>query len=245
MTTTQFETLTIKDIVTQNFQTAAIFEKHSLDFCCRGGKTVEEACREKGIAPENVYTELTQLMPAPSGETSRFSQWDPGFLIDYIVRNHHAYVSRMIPVILAHTQKVAAVHGERHPEVVRIASLFQGVATALTQHMQKEELMLFPYIKHLLTAKQANGAVQRPPFGTAQNPIRAMIQEHQQAGDELYEIRSLSNFYAPPEDACTTYRVSYQELQEFERDLHQHVHLENNILFPEAVRLEAELNGRN
>ncbi len=115
MTTTQLESLTIKDIVTQNFQTAAIFEKHSLDFCCRGGKTVEEACREQGIVPEIVYSELLQITPAPSGESSRFSQWDPAFLIDYIVLNHHAYVSRMVPVILAHTQKVGIVHGERHP----------------------------------------------------------------------------------------------------------------------------------
>ncbi|HCA80537.1 MAG TPA: iron-sulfur cluster repair di-iron protein [Bacteroidetes bacterium] len=245
MTTTQLESLTIKDIVTQDFQTAAIFEKHSLDFCCRGGKTVEEACRERGIAPEIIFAELMHVTPATSGGLSRFGQWDADFLIDYIVANHHKYVSKMIPVILAHTQKVASVHGERHPEVIRIASLFQGVAADLTQHMQKEELMLFPYIKHLLNAKRTGSVHQQPPFGSAQNPIRMMMQEHQKAGDELYEIRSLSNSYAPPEDACTTYRVSYGELQEFERDLHQHVHLENNILFPEAVRLEAQLNGQS
>ncbi len=241
MTSTQLETLTIKEIVTQDFQTAAVFEKHSLDFCCRGGKTIDEACKEKGIAPESVYAELTRIAPSAQAETSRFKQWSPDFLIDYIVTNHHAYVSKMIPVIFAHTQKVASVHGERHPEVIRIAEIFQGVAEELTRHMQKEELMLFPYIKHLVDVKKNSTPFRRPPFGTAQNPIRMMMQEHQQAGDEMYEIRALSNSYAPPEDACTTYRVTYQELQEFERDLHQHVHLENNILFPAAVQIEESI----
>ena len=235
--------MTIKEIVTMNFQTAAVFEKHSLDFCCRGGKTVEEACREKGLSPEAVYSELTQLSPSASAETSRFATWPTDFLIDYIIVNHHAYVSRMIPVLMAHTQKVASVHGENHPETVKIAQLFQGVAADLTQHMQKEELMLFPYIKHLLDTVRTNGLLRKPPFGSAQNPIRMMMQEHQKVGDELYEIRALSNSYIPPADACTTFRVSYKELQDFERDLHQHVHLENNILFPMAVELEARLSG--
>ncbi len=243
MTTTQLETLTIKEIVTQNFQSAAVFEKHSLDFCCRGGKSIEEACREKGVSSEVVYQELGQLDSSATAETSRFFLWPPEFLIDYIVTNHHTYVASMIPVIGAHTQKVASVHGERHPEVVRIAEIFRSVAEELTRHMQKEELMLFPYIKHLSDVARTNGELRTPPFGTAQNPIRMMMQEHQQAGDELYEIRGLSGSYTPPEDACTTYRVSYQELQEFERDLHQHVHLENNILFPAAVKLEAGLVG--
>jgi regulator of cell morphogenesis and NO signaling len=244
MTTTQLENLTIKEIVTQNFQAAAVFEKHSLDFCCRGGKSIEEACREKGILSEVVYQELGQLNSTANAETSRFFLWPPEFLIDYIVTNHHTFVASMIPVILAHTQKVASVHGERHPEVVRIAEIFSGVAQDLTRHMQKEELMLFPYIKHIAVSSRSNSALRTPPFGTAQNPIQMMMQEHQKAGDEMYEIRSLSNSYTPPEDACTTYRVSYQELQEFERDLHQHVHLENNILFPLAVRLESGLVSR-
>jgi regulator of cell morphogenesis and NO signaling len=244
MTTTQLETLTIKEIVTQNFQSAAVFEKHSLDFCCRGGKSIEEACREKGVSPEIIYQELGQLNSSATAEISRFFLWPPEFLIDYIITNHHTYVSSMIPVILAHTQKVASVHGERHPEVVRIAEIFSGIAEELTRHMQKEELMLFPYIKHMAEVSRSKGLLRTPPFGSAQNPIRMMMQEHQQAGDGLYEVRALSNSYAPPEDACTTYRVSYQELQEFERDLHQHVHLENNILFPAAVKLEAGLMSR-
>lgn len=241
MTTTQLETLTIKEIVTQDFQTAAIFEKHSLDFCCRGGKTIDEACREKGIAPESAFTELTRVAPTTQAETSRYTQWSPDFLIDYIVANHHSYVTKMIPVMYTHTQKVASVHGEHHPEVIRIAEIFKGVAEELTRHMQKEELMLFPYIKHLVDVSRNKVTLHKPPFGSAQNPIRMMMQEHQQAGDEMYEIRALSNSYAPPEDACTTYRVTYQELQEFERDLHQHVHLENNILFPAAVQIEGTI----
>jgi regulator of cell morphogenesis and NO signaling len=245
MTTTQLENLTIKEIVTQNFQSAAVFEKYSLDFCCRGGKSIEDACREKGISPQVIYEELGHVSTIGSAETSRFYLWPPEFLVDYIVTNHHAYVASTIPVLLAHTQKVASVHGERHPEVVRIAEMFARVADDLTRHMKKEELMLFPYIKHLAELARSGGEFRTPPFGSAENPIRMMMQEHQNAGDELYEIRALSNSYAPPEDACTTYRVTYQELQEFEKDLHQHVHLENNILFPAALNLETGLMTRN
>ncbi|HTY39076.1 MAG TPA: iron-sulfur cluster repair di-iron protein, partial [Bacteroidota bacterium] len=221
-----------------------VFEKYSLDFCCRGGRSVEEACKEKGIEPSVIFQELGHLRTSSAAETSRFFLWPTEFLVDYIITNHHAYVASMIPVLAAHTQKVASVHGERHPEVITIAAVFAGVAEELTRHMKKEELMLFPYIKHLALSARTGSAVQPPPFGSAQNPIRMMMQEHQVAGDELYDIRKLSNSYTPPEDACTTYKVTYQELQEFERDLHQHVHLENNILFPAAVKLEAGLLGQ-
>ena len=241
MNTITVNTSTLKEIVTQDFQTAAVFEKFSLDFCCRGGKTIEQACREKGISPETVMQELSLLRQEQTSGEGRFSEMETEDLIGYITRHHHSYVRTMIPILYTHTQKVASVHGANHPEVIEIARHFETVAAELQQHMAKEEQMLFPFILKLSEAKQQGRTLDRAPFGSVQNPIRMMESEHQNAGDELYEIRSLSGGYAPPEDACTTFRVTYQELQSFEKDLHQHVHLENNILFPRAVALEREL----
>lgn len=241
MPITNTDSLTLKEIVTKNFQAAAVFEKFSLDFCCRGGKTIAEACREKGVETSTLLKELDSITLSDQNSSIRYSEWEPEFLIDYIVKNHHAYVKRMIPILYTHTQKVAAVHGSNHPEVIEIAKHFESVAIELHQHMGKEEQMLFPFINMLLASKRKNERISVPPFGTVQNPIRMMEAEHQHAGDEMYSIRTLSNEYTPPADACTTYRVTYQELQDFERDLHQHVHLENNILFPAALALEREL----
>jgi regulator of cell morphogenesis and NO signaling len=234
-------TSTIKSIVTGDYRAAAVFEKYSLDFCCKGNVTIEEACSGKNIDAAKVYEELQQLAVMPPGEAPHFAAWPLDELAEYIVNVHHKYVRESIPVIYAHTQKVATVHGANHPEVIEIARRFETVATELQSHMMKEERMLFPYIKSLVAAKRNGGSLTPPPFGTAQNPIAMMEAEHRAAGDALYEVRSLSNGYAPPEDACTTYRVSYKELQQFEQDLHQHVHLENNILFPKAIALEQEL----
>jgi regulator of cell morphogenesis and NO signaling len=245
MITTELRTATLKELVTQNFQTAAVFEKYSLDFCCRGGKTIDEACKEKGIDVLTVLNELSTIEHTGGSISSSFKEMQPDMQCNYIVDTHHAYVSKMIPVLYAHTQKVAAVHGANHPEVIAIAKHFETVAIELQQHMKKEEQMLFPFIKALHAAVKKNEPIIHAPFGTVQNPIRMMEAEHQNAGDEMFEIRSLSSNYTPPADGCTTYRITYQELQDFERDLHEHVHLENNILFPAAVRLEQAMISKN
>ena len=236
-----FRNTTIKSIVTSDYRAAAVFEKYSLDFCCKGGITVDQACSERNVDSALVYADLTQLAKESRGDGPQFSEWPMDELIDHIVNVHHRYVLESIPFVFAHTRKVAAVHGNHHPGVVAIARQFETVAGDLTGHMMKEEQMLFPYIKALVKAKRERISFTPPPFGTAQNPIRMMEAEHRAAGDELFAIRSLSDNYVPPEDACTTYRVSFKELQQFEQDLHQHVHLENNILFPKAIALEQEL----
>jgi regulator of cell morphogenesis and NO signaling len=238
---TDINTATLKEIVTDDFRAAAIFEKYSLDFCCRGGKTIEEACIDKSVSKEGVFTEVSGLLEHAAESGDSFGNLPTAELILHIITTHHAYVRRMVPVLFAHTQKVATVHGANHPEVVEIARRFALVGADLQSHMSKEEQVLFPYIGTLAEASHGTGPFPRPSFGTAQNPIRMMEAEHQAAGDELYEIRRLSKTYAPPADACTTFKVTYQELQEFERDLHEHVHLENNILFPRAIALEEEL----
>ncbi|MBW7889032.1 MAG: iron-sulfur cluster repair di-iron protein [Bacteroidetes bacterium] len=237
--------LTVKEIVTQNFQTAAIFEKYSLDFCCRGGKTIEQACAEKGLDAASIINELSAVSAGAAADYSRFTEWPLDFLSMYIIINHHTYVRNVLPTLFAHTQKVSTVHGANHPEVVKIAEIFDRVAADLQKHMQMEEQILFPYIRQLLDAQQGKRMLTRAPFGSIVNPIRTMEEEHQVSGDDMYEIRRLSSDYVPPEDSCMTYRISFQELQEFERDLHQHVHLENNILFPKAIQLEEELFAKN
>lgn len=236
-----YEVQTIKEIVTQNFKTAAVFEKYSLDFCCKGGVTIADACKEKQINPATVIADLEQLTDAADSISQRFNEWNAEFLATYIVENHHSYVRQAIPALVAHTQKIASVHGGRHPELKQVAAIFTDVANDMISHMHKEEMILFPYVVALYRSSQDKAPVPRAPFGTAKNPIAMMEQEHESAGSMMYEIRELTNNYAIPDDACTTYRVALQELKEFERDLHQHVHLENNILFPKAVALEEML----
>jgi regulator of cell morphogenesis and NO signaling len=232
--------LTIKDIVKQEHRAAAIFEKYSLDFCCGGGKTIQAACGEKGLDPSRVLGDLEPLVTSATQDSPPFAEWPLSLLIDYIVNTHHSYVSKIVPVLSAHTKKVAEVHGANHPEVREIAELFDRVARELLAHMRKEELVLFPYIRRLADFAREGTPISAPPFGSLQNPIGMMEAEHQAAGSMLSAIRSLSNEYTPPGDACMTYQVTYHELQDFELDLHQHVHLENNILFPAALQMEQE-----
>jgi len=229
---------TVRDIVTDDFRAAAIFERHGIDFCCGGQQSLDEACRAAGVGRDVVLEELGALAASPTTPAPRYAEWGPAFLVDYIVANHHAYVRRALPIVDGHAQKVAEKHGPRHPELVEIARIFAGVVSEMTQHMMKEEQILFPYIKALVS-RASDGCPSTPsPFGTVRNPIRMMEMEHESAGGAMQRIRELSRGYAPPDDACTTYRAMLHELQEFELDLHQHVHLENNILFPRAVALE-------
>lgn len=233
-------TTTIRDIVAEDFRAAAVFQRHQIDFCCGGARPIADACREKGLDAGAVIAEVEAATAAP-GEVPRYNQWDLDFLANYIVTNHHGYVRRAIETIGAHARKVASVHGERHPETIKVAELFEAVADDMTQHMFKEERMLFPYVVRLAEAERNGSPAPVAPFGTIANPIRMMESEHQAAGDLMGSIRKLTSDFTPPEDACTTYKVTYKELEEFEADLHRHVHLENNVLFPKALALESKL----
>ena len=235
---TSLHTTTLKEIVTQDFRAAAIFEKYALDFCCNGGITIEQACAARRLDAAPIIAALGSLGRSPLPPDDRFTRLALDDLIEHIVTVHHSYVRDAIPTLLAHTAKVARVHGERHPEVVTIAERFAAVAGELQHHMMKEERILFPYVTALARARREGRQMPPPPFGNAANPIRMMEAEHGAAGDALATIRSLSDTYTTPADACTTYQVTYQELRQFEEDLHTHVHLENNILFPGAIALE-------
>ena len=238
------EETTIREIVRNDHRAAAVFEKHAIDFCCGGNKTLESVCEQKGIDPAMLVRELRLVEAASGSGYFRPDQWDPDVLADFIVNTHHRYVRRMLPQIRAHLAKLVSVHGMNHPELSAIAGRFEEVAGELTHHMQKEEVVLFPAIKTLVTLSAREQATRQAPF-SIRRPIEMMEAEHQTAGDALTFIRTTSGDFVPPADACETYRVTYRELEDFERDLHQHVHLENNILFPKAIALEDdEQKGR-
>ncbi len=233
------ELKTIGELVAADYRKAEVFKRFGIDFCCGGGRTVKVACQKKGIPYSTLENELLKVeQENESPDLMNFHEWDARVLMDYILSVHHSYVRENIPLVKEFTTKVARVHGHAHPEVVAIAELFGEVAVELEQHMMKEEQILFPFIKRLAGLQGERKPGHHPSFGTVRNPIRMMELEHERAGEILAEIRRLSHDFTPPEHACTTYRVAYFKLQEFEADLHKHIHLENNILFPSAIALE-------
>jgi regulator of cell morphogenesis and NO signaling len=227
---------TIGDIVATDFRAAGVFEQFGIDFCCGGRRSFAEACRDAAADPDLVRRALDALPTDRPEDGSDLRQWPVERLIDHIVSTHHAYVRAATLGIAHHLAKLVTVHGERHLELVRIAEAFDQLSHELHQHMMKEEHVLFPYIREL--GDPGWSAARPSPFGSVENPIRMMEREHREAGDEMHLLRLLTDGYTPPDDACTTYRVCFAELAQFERDLHRHVHLENNVLFPKAVELE-------
>ena len=232
------EDKTVAEVVAENIKTAHIFKKYGIDFCCGGGITIDKACEKKKIDYKQLKEELLNVDAAP--RAYEYSKWELDFLIGHIVNIHHAYVEESIPLILQYANRVAEVHGHHYTEVIEIKKLFIKVANELVSHMKKEEIILFPYIKKLVHLKKEGGYVAPPPFGTVNNPINMMEAEHESAGDIFKEIARLTNNYKPPEGACNTFRALYAKLDEFEQDLHLHIHLENNILHPKAIQLEKD-----
>jgi len=194
--------------------------------------------KKKNVDYRQLKEELLNVDAAP--RAYEYSKWELDFLIGHIVNIHHAYVEESIPLILQYANRVAEVHGHHYTEVIEIKKLFTKVANELVSHMKKEEIILFPYIKKLVHLKKEGGYVAPPPFGTVNNPINMMEAEHESAGDIFKEIARLTNNYKPPEGACNTFRALYAKLDEFEQDLHLHIHLENNILHPKAIQLEKD-----
>jgi regulator of cell morphogenesis and NO signaling len=232
--------MTLGQIVTQDYRSAVILSRHKLDFCCRGNRTLNEACEEKGIRPEEIAWELINMTEQGSsgGTVDRFAEWPLPFLVDYLLHNHHEYLKKMMPITEQRVEKLQKVHGARHPELFELGTLFRELHEDLHQHMWKEENVLFPYIKRL-----AEGGTSRAPFASISTPIQAMRTEHEREGERLGKLRKLTNDFTPPQDGCATYRVTFQELQAMEQDLFQHIHIENNILFPAAAQLEKEKNS--
>jgi regulator of cell morphogenesis and NO signaling len=233
---TRLQEQTLAEIVTSNYRTAAVFEKYHLDFCCKGKRSLEQACEEKQLNMTELLSELELTSLRETGAVINFEELSLSQLVDHIIAHHHQYVKNEMPLIALYLQKIAAKHGGRHPEMLKVFEIFIALKEELEMHMQKEEQILFPRIKAAENRVwEETGQAANQSF--LQAPIHVMEEEHDNAGEAMTAIRELTNNYTLPEDACTTYKLSFAALAAFETDLHHHVHLENNILFPKALRL--------
>lgn len=232
----------IGEVVANDYRTASVFKKYGIDFCCQGNRTIQDACTAKKLDAKPVVSDLNSINNQKSGDSTDYKSWPIDLLADYIEKKHHRYVEEKTLEIKPYLDKICRVHGDRHPELFEINEHFNASAGELAAHMKKEELILFPFIRKMAKAKQENAKIEAPHFGTVQNPIQMMMHEHTTEGERFRKIESLSNNYTPPEDVCNTNRVTFALLKEFEADLHLHIHLENNILFPKAIELEKELS---
>lgn len=230
----------IGDIVASDYRSASVFRNYGIDFCCGGGKSLDAVCESKGINTHQVLSDILAVKKEDPTEDN-YKDWKFSQLIDHIIEKHHIFTRRTIAELDQYLRKIAKVHGDHNPELKVILKNFELLAEELISHMQKEEMILFPYIMQMEYCKENGSELSPPPFGTIENPIGMMENEHNAAGNCMKEVKDLSNGYMPPEHACNTYVVSFKLLEEFERDLHKHIHLENNILFPKAIELEKEI----
>jgi regulator of cell morphogenesis and NO signaling len=236
---------TIGELVAHHYRTAEVFSRHGIDFCCGGKRTLAKACEEKELAWETLSGELAQAIEAPEMPSQNVDKWAPDFLAEYIVQTHHQYLREALPLLREYTAKIAGVHGARHPELKVVEKQVELLAGDLLEHMDKEEQILFPYIKALCVARREHTRQPQMPFGSVENPIHIMENEHDYAGTLLENLRDLTNGFTPPADACATYIVTFSKLEELDSDLRWHVHLENNVLFPKAMLLEKLLEQQH
>ncbi len=232
-------TTTLADVAVTSLAAVRTLERHGLDYCCGGKQPFEAACLAKGLVPDQVMREIEQA-PQAAGEADAKWQAAPlGDLARHIIATHHEYLKAELPALSARLDKVVSVHGARDPEMLnRLAEVFAGLREELEFHLHKEEAILFPFIAEYGRAEAQGRPMPRVPFGTIANPIVMMEREHEGAGDALGEIRALTQNFQPPPYACATVRALWEGLQALESDLHVHIHLENNILFPRAIALE-------
>lgn len=230
-------THTVGSVVAEDYRAAAVFSAHRIDFCCQGGRSIGEACKAKGVDPALLERQIQQALQRDAS-TGEFNTWTLTRLVDHIEAVHHAYVHERLEVLQRFLDKLCRVHGGRHPELQLVQAEMKAGAGELTAHMRKEELMLFPFIKRMEHAVLDCEALPKPLFGSVGNPISMMEVEHRAEGDRLRRIAELTNDFANPPDGCATYAAAMALLKEFEEDLHLHIHLENNILFPKALAME-------
>jgi regulator of cell morphogenesis and NO signaling len=227
----QLQNLSVGEIVANDFRTSTVFKKAGIDFCCGGKQSFNDACAEKGINSAELENEILKIAEEPVNEFMNFKNWNPVFLSEYIVNTHHKFVLKNLPELVFYTRKIANVHGEHHPELVEVANLFDNINAELQQHLRNEEEVLFPAIKEAISANSESAKK------TIVSEIARMEGEHEFAGGAMDEINRITKGYLVPEDGCNTYRVAFKLLEQFEDDLHTHVHLENNILYPKALQL--------
>lgn len=230
---------TVRELALQSSSATRVFERLGIDYCCGGNKLLDEVCQAVKFPLEQVQKELETAEKESQKAGDRDWQREPlSELIAHINATHHKFVRTEIARINPLLEKVCGVHGKNHSELLHIQALFRGLAQELTSHMMKEEMVLFPYITRMEESVIQGDPLLPPPFGTVANPVAMMEHEHDAAGNALRAMRKASNDYVAPDGACASYQALYRAFMEFEADLHQHIHLENNILFPRAVRME-------
>ena len=231
---------TVRELALENPAATRVFEKLGIDYCCGGSQSLEQACQAANLPIDQVLDSLeaAEIASQPAGAGRDWQRASLTDLIAHIISTHHKYVREEITRLGPLFEKVCSVHGKNRPELLQIEETFEALAQELTMHMMKEEMVLFPYVTRMEEAVIQKEPVLPPPFGTVQNPVSMMMHEHDSAGNALRAIRQASNGFTPPPDACVSYQNLYRALLDFEADLHQHIHLENNILFPRAIELE-------
>jgi len=228
---------TIGELVAADYRTAKVFEKHGIDFCCGGKIPLATACRESGIDPSVISREIEAAGNEPMEQDQNYAAWGLPFLADYIINTHHAYLNENMHKISAYADKITQVHGDRHPELIEIARIFAKIAIDMVAHLREEEEVFFPAIKRIDAAATAGTEPEAGDREILKTCLAKLDHEHEEIGDAVHTIRDLSSNYAVPGDVCNTYMLTYRMLKKFEDDLHKHVHLENNILFPKAAEL--------
>ena len=228
---------TIGEIVAEDYRTAEVFEAHGIDFCCGGNIPLRTTCTKKGIDLAVLTQELEAVKNEPIERSQDFASWEISFLVDYIVNVHHGYLKDNIEKIDGYAQKIAVVHGTKHPEVIEIAAIFHKIAAELMLHLKVEEEDFFPAVKRVDAHKKAGTTLAVEDVATIENSLKKLQEEHEDIGGAIHKIRHLAGDYAIPDNVCNTFALTYRKIKEFEDDIHKHVHLENNILFTKAVRL--------
>lgn len=225
-------------IVARNFSSVAVFAKLGIDFCCHGDALLKDACEDAGVSVEEVLKALEQPVTDTISQHAEFSTWPVDLLIDYVLKIHHRGIRQKGPEILALLEKVVEVHGDAHPELHEVKDLFVASLEDLSGHLIKEEEVLFPYLLELFEASESNTPIAQMHCGTVENPIHVMRMEHEGEGERYLYMAKLTNDYTAPEGACNSYKLLYAQLKGFMHGLFEHIHLENNIIFPAAVELE-------
>ena len=231
---------TVRELAVEFPNATRVFEKLGIDYCCGGNKSLKEACATVNVSADEILDSL-EMNEEESRASRKGRNWQVEPLADVIAHinnTHHKYTRAEIARLGPLFDKVCSVHGKNHPELQHVRASFRGLAQELTTHMMKEEMVLFPYITRMEESVIEGQPVLPPPFGSVQNPVAMMMHEHDSAGEALRAMRQASAGYTPPGDACVSYQTLYKALADFEADLHQHIHLENNILFPRAVEME-------
>jgi regulator of cell morphogenesis and NO signaling len=233
-------TQTVREIALEQPASIRVFEQFGIDYCCGGRIPLDEACARKNVALGEVVEALKKVSAEPVPQADEWASAPLGKLATYIVSTHHAYVNRELPRLVQLAERVVNRHGDTRPELPQIQAKVAQLSQEMTEHQAKEELILFPHISRLESAQREGKPAPQGCFGSVSNPIAMMTREHDSAGALMAELRKLSQDFTPPAGACPTYIGFYAGLREFEQDLHRHIHLENNILFPRAIALEGE-----